>query len=384
MKIKTINIICAYYIPHVGGVEKFVSNQKKELTKLGFQVNIITSNSDNLSFEENNNGKIYRLSALDFSPKLPMPLPYNIFQIVKVFTQCFLKRNTLTIIHTRYYPSSLLGTFMGGLVRSKTIVIDHSSGYISFNNKYLDAISKLYEHLMTFIIKLFRPRFYGVSKACNEWLKTFGIKASGVYYNGIDFGYELKETFDVHKKHNIGPYIFYAGRLIKEKGIIELLNGFESFSKVNPDYHLLIAGNGLLANEVDSCAKKNSKIIFLGRLGQDEVFNYIKDAWVFVNPSNYPEGLPTVLLESGKFETAVISTPNGGAKEIIVDRETGILISSGQADLIKEALQLISDNEMLRQKIAKNLYNLVKNQFDWPIITKNFLTNILTLENEKN
>lgn len=374
MEIKKINIFSAFYVPHVGGVEKFTSFQKREFEKLGFKVNIITSNSEGSDFyEQGKDSQIFRLSAI----KSRIPIPYNPFQMFKAWRKSYRGEKSLTIVHTRYYPISLLGVFMGWISRSPTIVLDHSSGYVEVDSPLVTKVLKMYEHITTFIMKLFRPRFFGVSQTCNTWLKNFRITASGVYYNGVDYNYKIPKPIDVQKKHKIGKYIIFSGRFIEEKGIIELLKAFDKFSKNNLGYHLLIAGSGPLEAEIEKHEAKNDHIILLGRLAQDDMYSYIKDSWCLVNPSNYPEGLPTVLLEAGKFGTAVISTPNGGAKEVIVDNETGILISSGKANLIEKALIKLSQDQKLRDEMANNFQQLIKNKFDWSIITKDFVSNNL-------
>jgi glycosyltransferase involved in cell wall biosynthesis len=381
MQINKINIVCAFYLPHIGGVEKYVSHQAKELQKLGFKVDIITSNSEKAGFKEDlGDLRIYRLSSILSLAGGKIPLPYNILQFFKVFRDCFLGNKTITFIHTRFYPLGLLGVLMGKLTGSQVLVVDHSSGYVEFESAALSKVSKIYDHILTFIIKLFMPKFYGVSQACNEWIKNFGITASGVCYNGIDYSEQIVNRIDIKKRHNIGKYIIYIGRLIKEKGVIELIDGFEEFAKEYSDFNLIIAGSGPLESVITQRAKDNSKIIFTGRITPDEVLNYFTDSWVFVNPSNYPEGLPTVLLEAGKCGTAVISTPNGGAKEIVINHKTGILIERGEANLIKNALVELAQNPELRENMAKDLQNLVKDKFDWKIITKEFIFNTLKLK----
>ena len=63
MKEKTVAIFNGYYIPHLGGVERYTYNIAKKLTEKGYRVIIITTQHDeNLTNEEIQEGiKIYRL-----------------------------------------------------------------------------------------------------------------------------------------------------------------------------------------------------------------------------------------------------------------------------------------------------------------------------------
>jgi glycosyltransferase involved in cell wall biosynthesis len=96
-------------------------------------------------------------------------------------------------------------------------------------------------------------------------------------------------------------------------------------------------------------------------------------ATVLVNPSNYPEGLPTILLEAGLCGLAVISTPAGGAVEIVSDGETGLLIEHGEPVRIAEALQKLDTTPGLREWVARNLQQRIERDFSCVTITERFL-----------
>ena len=370
------NIFTSHYLPHVGGIEVFVENFSRELSELGYKVNIITSDSEKVGFIDKKNGlTLFRLSSIHLLRKR-FPVSYSVGEIFHVYKECFRNKKTFTIINTRFFLTSLIGVVLGKISNSKIIVIDHGSGHFVYKNKMVNFISHFYEHLVSFVISLFNPDFYGVSDACCEWLKHFNIQPKGIIYNGISFDGKYSKSKFWNEYWSNKKIIFYAGRLIKEKGILELIRGFDKFYKNCKNYILLIAGSGDLENKIKKIFLKSKNKFFLGRLNRNDVFYFLSKTNIFVNPSNYPEGLPTILLEAGSFSIPIISTPNGGAKEIIFNKKTGLLIPNGNVKNIYNSLVWIDSNNNEAVKMGHNLNILLKNKFDWKLIVKNFLVEL--------
>lgn len=367
------NIFSSHYLPHVGGIEVFVENFSREISRLGYKVNIITSDSEKMGFnDDKNNIVFFRLKSF-FLLKGRFPIPHSIREFFYIYKKCFKNKKTFTIINTRFFITSLLGVILGKISNSKIIVIEHGSGHFVYKNKIMNFMSHFYEHFISFIISLFKPDFYGVSKACCEWLRHYNIKSKGTIYNGISFNKKYSKSKLWNEDWKNKKIIFYAGRLIKEKGILELIKSFDKFSIKNKNYILLIAGSGDLENKIKKRFSRSDKKYFLGRLDRKDVFYFLSKTKVFINPSNYPEGLPTVLLEAGSFSIPIISTSNGGAKEIIFNKKTGILIPKGNVKYIHNSLVWVDSNYNKAVKMGSNLYKLLKSKFDWEIIVKDFL-----------
>lgn len=92
----------------------------------------------------------------------------------------------LVIVNTRFYRHSLVAMKFAQKNHIQCITIEHGTSHLSVNNKVLDFFGSIYEHGLTMLDKRHCDRYYGVSLACNEWLKHFHIEASGVLYNSID------------------------------------------------------------------------------------------------------------------------------------------------------------------------------------------------------
>ena len=356
---KKIAFFCGFYLPHLGGVERYTSNLIKELKKK-YEIIILTSNDNNYATIEDLDGvKIYRLPVYSVF-KNRFPLLKKNTEYKKIIKQIENEKIDYIFCNTRYYNTSILGAKMSKKLNAKLLVLDHSSNHISIGIGILDKLGAIYEHYLTNIIKRYNPSFYGVSKKCNEWLKHFKINAKGVFYNSIDDS-EYEKYYK--KVTNDKIVISYIGRIIQEKGVINLM---EAFKKLCNDYNnieLVIAGDGPL---LDSLKKKYTadNITFLGKINHEEVMKLCVRTDIFVHPSMYPEGLPTSILEAGIMKTAIVATDRGGTKEVISNDSLGIIVEENVEDLYAKLKKLISNPDMI-EKYKENIHKQVINKFTW-------------------
>jgi glycosyltransferase involved in cell wall biosynthesis len=230
--------------------------------------------------------------------------------------------------------------------------------------------SMAYEHSVTAALRCFSPRFFAVSAASAQWLRHFGIREAPIVPNGImprsDMPIRNKNTFE-------SPVIFFAGRLLPEKGIRELVDAVESLVHKGMRVKLRVAGQGPLSAMLEERASQLDFLVYLGRLSPSEVAAELDRASVFVNPSNLPEGLPTTLLEAGASALPVISTARGGSTELIRDGLTGWIIPRGDVDSIASCLRdvIAQPDEAIRRGAA--LFRLVQEGYTWPTIVGKFL-----------
>lgn len=366
---KCIAIFSAYIPPHVGGIERYTFNLVKQFLKLGYRPIVITSNY--------NNDKEYEVIDGVVTIRLPI---YNLFKnrypLIKLNEKTKKLMNKLdnynvcrVIVNARFYFTSLIGVRYANKKNIPVYVIEHGSNYVTLNNKFIDFFSNCYEDFITFFLKKKVTGFYGVSDACCKWLNNFSIKASGVWYNSIDF----KEiTFE--EKNNNQINFLYAGRIIKQKGVYNILKSFSRLLSKYDNIHLYVAGDG---SNLEDCKQSfiHDKISFLGKVSYDKLMKYYGMCDIFLFPTNYPEGLPTSILEAGMMNCAVIATDHGGIKEIISHNKNGIIISNETNDL-ENAMEKLLLDEDLRKKFARVLYNTVKNKFTWEKTAKKILKDI--------
>lgn len=369
---KKIGIFSGYYLPHLGGVERYVDKLSAALSKRGYQVVVVTSKHDDSLADTEVIGsvKIYRLPIRSLA-KNRYPIPHHNSEFKRQMREIEQENIDYFIVNTRFHLTSLVGAKLGRRQKRPVMLIEHGTDHFTVNNRILDYFGKLYEHGLTWYLKRYVDRFYGVSHKCNIWLKHYSIDADGVFYNAIDVADQ--DTVQDYYAKRYKPkevVISYAGRLIKEKGILNLLDTFLKLKEAHPDLpmRMVVAGDGDLF-ELIQREYRNPSIEMLGRLDFPHVMALFKRSDIFVYPTLYPEGLPTSILEAGLMECAVVATPRGGTEEVITDKQHGIIVDGTKESLYAAIAQLIGDAPY-RTKLAQNLKKRVEDNFNWDVVAK--------------
>lgn len=366
---KYIAIFSAYYYPHLGGIERYIDGMMRYLIKAGYSPLLITSNYNNTLTEEVINGiRIFRLPVYNcFKNRYPIikhDRKYN--NIIKKLDNYNISS---IIVNTRFHLTSHIGALYGKKHNIPVYLVEHGSNYVTLDNKFIDFFANRYEDYLTWKIKKKIKGFYGVSNIAGRWLKKFNIKYSGVWYNSIDTNQIIPKRI---KQKNLN--FLYAGRLIKQKGIDNVLEAFEILNKEYHNIHMFIAGDG---PEFEYLRNKyqNKNIEFLGKLSYLDLCNYYVKTEIFLYPPLWPEGLPTSILEAGLMGCSVIGTNQGGITEIIEDKINGI-ICDGSVESLVESMKVLIDNEMLRKKYSKELNKTIKDKFSWENTVKVIINDI--------
>lgn len=365
-KSKHILIFAAFMLPHLGGIERYVDNLLKQLVLMGYKPIVVTSNYDNLKSEETKNGvKIFRLPIFNFF-KDRYPILKNNKKTKEILRKLDKYEIKSIIVNTRFHLTSHIGANYGKKRNIPVYLIEHGSNYVTLDNKFIDFFANRYEDFLTWKLKKKVKDFYGVSDACGNWLKKFNIKSAGTWYNSIDYNQE-KPSRKPHKNINF----MYAGRILKQKGVKNILDSFNDLEKKYDNIHLFIAGNG---PELEIYKEKyeSENIEFLGKLEYKELLNYYAKTDVFLYPPLWPEGLPTSILEAGLMKCAVIGTDQGGIKEIIVNGKNGVIIKQTK-NAIQVAMENLINDKNLIKKYATDLNKTIKYKFSWENTAKKIL-----------
>ena len=178
----------------------------------------------------------------------------------------------------------------------------------------------------------------------------------------------LKEQFNFSDKDII---IGFCGRLVKDKGIIELVLAFE---KLPAHYKLLLVGDYEERDSLPFLIKErilNNEKIFVTGFIFDDIEYYYSLMNIFVLPS-YREGFPTSVLEASSLEIPVLTTTATGCVDSIIEGETGFFINHSTDSIFTNIIKL--ENLHTRKSMGKAGREFVINNFDnrklWPIIEK--------------
>ncbi len=208
---------------------------------------------------------------------------------------------------------------------------------------------------------------------------------------GVDMDYWRKmnassSKFKELKRDDVFTFIF-VGRIVRDKGINELIAAFDKLSQEHTVRLLLVGTFEDALDPVSESTKKiiegNSSIEYLGpQYGTDLLACYAaSDCFVF--PS-YREGFPNTVLEAGAMELPSIVTDINGSREIIVRKneenaspikdmklcDNGIIIPPRNEDFLYKAMEEVFKNDNVRAMMASQAREMVASRFEQSFVQK--------------
>lgn len=195
--------------------------------------------------------------------------------------------------------------------------------------------------------------------------------------NGIDTSFFCSEKISSLEKNNLknkflineDDFVFvFVGRLVKDKGINELIT---AFSKINtPNVKLVLVGE--YEHDLDPLFKDtinqieiNPNIITVGFQRDVRPYFAISDCLVF--PS-YREGFPNVVMQAGAMGLPSIVSNINGCNEIIEEGVNGIIIPSKDVETLFYSMQKMINDEVWRNQLADNARDKIVSRYEQRLV----------------
>lgn len=213
--------------------------------------------------------------------------------------------------------------------------------------------------------------------------KPLNVIANG-NINGIDADFFSNQLFDqqqvsyLKKQYDIqqNDFVFvFIGRLVKDKGINELVKAFSNLNKKKPHIKLFLVGDfepGLNPLEDGTLAeiKTNENIIYVGF--QTDVRPFLQVADVFILPS-YREGFPNSVLQACSMSVPCIVTNVNGSNEIIENELNGIIINKKSTIELEESMANMVDHKYDLAKMGAMSRQKIIDKFTIKLVWKSLL-----------
>lgn len=170
----------------------------------------------------------------------------------------------------------------------------------------------------------------------------------------------------------------FVGRLVKDKGINELIEAFETLTKTHSKARLLLVGDyehdlDPLENKTLEIIKSNRAIISVGFQYDVRPYFAISNALVF--PS-YREGFPNVVMQAGAMELPCIVSDINGCNEIIEEGINGTIIPVKSTKAIVDNMVSFIENETYYNQLKSNARSMILSRYDqqvvWEAILKEY------------
>jgi len=206
-------------------------------------------------------------------------------------------------------------------------------------------------------------RIIAISSAIENILIGAGIPQNkiSVVYSGIDTEKfdSISDTRYLYEEFNLSKYTPIIGtvaHLADHKGHKYLFSAVPEVLKTFPNALFLIIGEGELERALKKQVKKldiTKNVIFAGF--RKDIGELLSIMDLFVLPSHL-EGLCTSLMDAMLMKLPVVATTAGGIPEVVVDKETGILVPPKSPKVLADAIiQLLSNKEAAKEMGEKGL-----------------------------
>ena len=181
----------------------------------------------------------------------------------------------------------------------------------------------------------------------------------------------------VNKKSSTTKILFLS-RIIKEKGVFELVEAFEQINKKLKNVKLIIAGDGEAFEELQYLVKDKENIELTGYVEGEEKIALLSEADLYILPS-YTEGLPISVLEAMLFGLPVITTKVGGLKQFFQADKMGYFIEPKSSKSIENTILKILENKTILKEMSQFNYQYAQKYLTNDVVAQNLLKHLKEL-----
>ena len=282
-----------------------------------------------------------------------------LFELIRLF-----RKEEPDIVHANTPKASLLGRVAAWICRGPHRIYTVTGLRFETSTGFMRWLLKTMERITCACATKVIPEGQGVKKTL--YREHITSKPMAVLHNGNINGIDL-EYFDrtpevVERANQIreevgGAFTFlFVGRIVRDKGITELVDAFEKVHMEHPETRLLLVGTqepqlDPLPDRTQLLIADNDAIIEAG--WQDDVRPWFVASDLFPFPS-YREGFPNVVMQAGALGVPSIVTDINGSNEIIIEGQNGTIIPTRDTDaLYRKMTDALEQRDRLTEMSAK-------------------------------
>ena len=232
------------------------------------------------------------------------------------------------------------------------VIVPHLFGTTAFAEASWPVAATVWAHerLIPWVYR--NCPFLAISESTRRDLEARGVARERVAVSvcGLDH-----ERYRPGGEKTERPSILYVGRLRRYKGVDVLLEAFAGIKDQLPGVTLTILGDGPHRGALERRARElalGDAVTFTGFVPSAEKVRRLQSAWVSALPSP-KEGWGLTVVESNACGTPVVASRSPGLVDSVMDGESGLLVSHGDARALAEALLAMCTDTNLRLRLGK-------------------------------
>ena len=367
-KIKVLQICAVDYT-----VKNIMLPLIDQLSQQEMDVHIVCSGGPNAA---NLQAQGYKIKTIEIVRRIS---PFkNLISLIHIFR--YIKKEKFDIVHVHTPIASILGRIAAKLAGVPLIIYTVHGFHFhddmkKWKKKIIISLEKIIGRLCTNL--MFTVSYEDMQTAIQEGL----ISEDRIYHvsNGVNLVKfnPANRNFNVTEKRKelgigVGEKVIgFIGRIVKEKGILDLIHAYKAITDYLPNTRLLIIGDNRVedraeidGNEILALIRKygmQENVIFTGhRTDTNELLMLMN---VFVLPS-YREGLPLSIMEAMAMGKPVVATNIRGCREEVIDGKTGYLVPTKNSERLADAILKIIKDAQLAEKMGNLGKERAEKEFD--------------------
>lgn len=326
-----------------GGGEKWMVTAAKSLADRGHNVTLASKKNSRLLHYATQKGVKTMVMEIrsDFSP----------LKTLKVAR--YLKANHIDVLICNLNKDIRVAGLAARIAGNTAVLARHGMLLCSRKWKHRISLTRLCDGIIT------NSNTIKQTYAAYGW---FPPEFVDVIYNGIVIPEQVRPV-DFAARFPGKTIIYSAGRLSAQKGFTYLIDAAAILGKARNDLVFVVSGEGKLEHELKTRVSSlglEKSFIFEG-FTQD-IFPYLKGCDLFVLASLF-EGMPNVVMEAMAVEKPVVATDVNGARELMREGITGLIVPPADPDALAAAIASIIDDRSKLEQFGKDAKKRVAEEF---------------------
>ena len=208
-----------------------------------------------------------------------------------------------------------------------------------------------------------------LSKGVHDYFKETYGRETHFIPNGVNRP-QIREASLITDKFGLkkDSYILFLGRLVPEKGIRYLV---EAFKNVKTDKKLVIAGGSSdtdsFMEELKELAKGDDRILFTGFVQGAMLDELYSNAYIYTLPSDL-EGMPLSLLEAMSYGNCCLVSDIPECTEVVEDK--ALIFKKSDVEDLREKLQDACDHPEMVIKMKNQAADFICEKYNWDEVVK--------------
>jgi len=266
-------------------------------------------------------------------------------------------------------PQGFIAAVLKPILRTNVVISIHGADVFTMNGKLMRALKKFALSRADAVI----CNSSATRDVCRDLLDR-------EYYT-IPMGVDVERfAIPVSRSPRDTLELLFVGRVVEEKGIAYVCEAVKQLTEQKVSVRLTIVGDGSAKQKIEEFVVKNNLsgvISFAGWVQHEKLPQFYANADVFVGPSithenGWKEAFGLVFAEALAAGLPVITTDNGGIRDIVIDDVNGLVVPEKDATAIANAIKKLAGNPDLRDRLGMTGAKQIRENFSWEAVTNKY------------